>query len=158
VKLTLQKLSPDNLKNYDGVVFVSTTAYGPLPLPDAPGFFKWLKAGHAFIGLHAASDIHGWPEYTDMIGGEFLHHGKQVGVVCLNQDPANPATASLPKAWTIQQEEIYQFTNYTPAKVHDCWYWTSIRRPERTGTLAFPGAKITAKEKCFTHHWDIAKT
>jgi len=25
----------------------------------------------------------------------------------------------LPKVWTIQQEEIYQFKNYDPAKVHD---------------------------------------
>jgi type 1 glutamine amidotransferase len=37
----------------------------------------------------------------------------------LNQDPANPATAALPKAWTISQEEIYQFKNHDAAKVHD---------------------------------------
>jgi type 1 glutamine amidotransferase len=119
LKIALQKLSPENLKNYDGVVFVSTTGYAPLPLPDASGFFAWLKAGHAFIGLHAASDMHGWPAYTEMIGGEFAHHGAQTNVICLKQDKQHPATAALPDAWAISLEEIYQFKSYDPAKVHD---------------------------------------
>jgi uncharacterized protein len=118
LKTALQKLSPESLKNYDGVVFASTT--GDLPIPDPQGFLDWIKAGHAFIGIHAASDtFHGWPGYIDMLGGEFAHHGPQVSVECLNQDPQNPATAHLGKTWTIQQEEIYQFKNYDPAKVHD---------------------------------------
>jgi type 1 glutamine amidotransferase len=118
LKSALQKLSPESLKNYDGVVFASTT--GDLPIPDRQGFLDWIKAGHAFIGIHAASDtFHGWPGYIDMLGGEFQHHGRQVGVECLNQDPQNPATAHLGKSWTISQEEIYQFKNYDPAKVHD---------------------------------------
>lgn len=118
LKTALEKLSPDSLKNYDGVVFASTT--GDLPIPDKQGFLDWIKAGHAFIGIHAASDtFHGWPGYIDMLGGEFQRHGKQVGVECLNQDPQNPATASLPAKWDISQEEIYQFKNYDPSKVHD---------------------------------------
>lgn len=118
LKVALQKLSPASLKNYDGVVFASTT--GDLPIPDKQGFLDWIKAGHAFIGIHAAGDtFHGWPEFVAMLGGEFAHHGKQVEVECLNQDPTNPATAPLPPRWTISQEEIYQFKNYDPAKVHD---------------------------------------
>ena len=118
LKAELQKLSPDNLKNYDGVVFASTT--GDLPIPDPQGFLNWLKAGHAFIAIHAAADtFHGWPEFAAMLGGEFAHHGPQVSVECLNQDPKHPATATLPATWTIQEEEIYQFKNYDAAKVHD---------------------------------------
>ena len=118
LKAALQKLSPENLKNYDGVVFASTT--GDLPLPDKQGFLDWIRAGHAFIGIHAASDtFHGFPEFIAMLGGEFAHHGPQVSVECLNQDAANPATAHLGKAWTIQQEEIYQFKNYDATRVHD---------------------------------------
>lgn len=114
----LQKLSPENLKNYDAVVFVSTT--GELPIPDPQGFLDWIKAGHAFIGIHAASDtFHRWPGYLEMLGGEFDHHGQQLSVDCLNQDTNNPATASLPPVWTIAQEEVYQFKNYDPAKVHE---------------------------------------
>ena len=118
LKDALQKLSPDSLKNYDGVVFASTT--GNLPLPDPQGFLDWIKAGHAFIGLHAASDtFHAWPGYIDMLGGEFKHHGKQVGVECLNQDFSNPANAHLGKTWDISQEEIYQFKSYDATKVKD---------------------------------------
>ena len=118
LKAALQKLSPESLKNYDGVIFASTT--GDLPIPDKQGLLDWIKAGHAFIGIHAASDtFHGWPGYIEMLGGEFQHHGRQVSVDCINVDPSNPATAHLPKVWTIQQEEIYQFKNYDPAKVHD---------------------------------------
>jgi len=118
LKAALQKLSPESLKNYDAVVFVSTT--GDLPIPDPQGLLDWIKAGHAFIGIHAASDtFHHWPAYIEMLGGEFEHHGPQVGVDCLNQDPQHPATRSLGQTWTITQEEIYQFKNYSPTNVHD---------------------------------------
>ncbi|HZI31132.1 MAG TPA: ThuA domain-containing protein [Candidatus Binatia bacterium] len=118
LKAALQKLSPANLKKYDGVVFASTT--GNLPIPDPQGLLDWIKAGHAFIGIHAASDtFHDWPGYIEMLGGEFQHHGPQVSVECINEDPHNPACAHLGKTWTISQEEIYQFKNYDAAKVHD---------------------------------------
>ncbi len=118
LKAALQKLLPDSLKNYDAVLFLSTT--GDLPIPDPDGLLNWIKDGGAFIGMHAASDtFHHWPGYIDMLGGEFDHHGNQLSVDCLNQDTDHPATASLPKVWTITQEEVYQFKNYDPAKVHD---------------------------------------
>ncbi len=118
LKTALQKLSPGSLKDYDGVVFASTT--GDLPIPDPQGFLDWIKAGHAFIGIHAASDtFHNWPAFIEMLGGEFARHGKQVGVECLNDDPNSPSNAHLDKTWKIAQEEIYQFKNYDPAKVHE---------------------------------------
>ena len=100
-------------------MFVSTT--GDLPIPDKQGFLNWVRAGHAFIGIHAAADtFHGWPGYIDMLGGEFKHHGGQVSVDCINVDPANPAICNLPKVCgRFRREEIYQFKNYDPAKVHD---------------------------------------
>ncbi len=118
----LAKLTPAGLQGYDGVVFASTT--GDLPIPDKAGFLNWIKAGHAFIGLHSASDtFHHWPAYAEMLGGEFDHHGAQVGVELINADPQNPATAGLPKVWSITQEEIYQFKKtYDPAKVRELLY------------------------------------
>lgn len=132
----LQKLAPENLKKYDGVVFASTT--GDLPIPDPQALLEWIKAGHAFIGIHAASDtFHHWPGYIDMLGGEFDHHGAQLSVDCLNQNPQNPATAPLPKEWQITQEEVYQFKNYDPAKVHDLLILD--KKPERPFTAGhFP--------------------
>jgi len=111
----LKPLSPANLKNYDAVVFLSTT--GDLPLPDKQGFVDWIAAGHAFVGVHAAADtFHGFPAFIEMLGGEFARHGPQVTVDCINQDPAHAATKPLPAIWTVH-DEIYQMKNFERAKV-----------------------------------------
>jgi type 1 glutamine amidotransferase len=113
----LKPLAPANLKNYDGVIFASTT--GDLPLPDKQGFIDWVAAGHAFIGIHAATDtFHGFPPFIAMIGGEFKTHGPQVTVTALNRDPAHAATKSLPASWTVF-DEIYQLKNFERSKVRD---------------------------------------
>src|SRR5262249_45614501 len=118
LKQALLKLSPDSLKQYDGIIFASTS--GELPIPDRAGFLAWLRSGKAFIGLHAASDtFHGWPEFIEMIGGEFETHGAQVGVECQNLDPQHPANRAFGNTWTISREEIYQFKNYNATNVHE---------------------------------------
>lgn len=116
VEKVLLKLSPANLKNYDGVIFASTT--GDLPLPDKQGFIDWVNSGKAFIGVHSATDtFHGFRPYIDMIGGEFKTHGAQVEVECLNQDPAHAAAKDLPATWTVF-DEIYQMKSFEREKVH----------------------------------------
>ena len=112
-----QKMSADGLRAYDGVVFANTT--GDLPLPDRQAFLDWLRAGHAFAGMHAAADtFHGFPGYLQMLGGEFKTHGPQVGVTLLNADPGSPATAPLGSEFAVPTEEIYQFKNFEPDQVH----------------------------------------
>lgn len=118
----LQKLSPANLKNYDAVMFVSTT--GDLPLPDPQAFVDWVAAGKAFIGVHAAADtfhptgaFKGFPPYVAMLGGAFQTHGPQVTVECINQDAKHAACAHLPARWTVF-DEIYQFKEFTRSRVH----------------------------------------
>lgn len=67
------------LRNYDGIVFAHTS--GDLPLVSRQAFLDWIKAGHAFVGTHSATDtFKGFPEYIDMIGGQFESHGPQVKV------------------------------------------------------------------------------
>jgi type 1 glutamine amidotransferase len=123
IKESLAILSPENLKNQkiDGVIFANTT--GMLPLPDPEGFIKWIEAGHAFIGTHSASDtFHQFTPYIEMLGGEFQTHGAQVPADLTKGDPNHPATAGLPDQWNLLQEEMYQFKNHDPAKVHVLWY------------------------------------
>src|SRR5688500_14296518 len=97
----LGKLSPANLKNYDAVLFASTTG-DDFPLPDKQGFIDWIASGKAFIGVHAATDtFKTFPSYVSMIGGAFRTHGPQVTVECINQDPAHAACAGLPSRWTV---------------------------------------------------------
>lgn len=118
----LQKLSPANLKNYDAVLFASTT--GDLPLPDKQGFVDWIASGKGFIGVHAAADTFeksarfaGFPPYIEMLGGAFQTHGPQVAVDCINDDPSHAACKHLPKTWSLF-DEIYEFKEYNPSKVH----------------------------------------
>jgi len=111
-----EKLAPDNLKNYDGVVFANTT--GDLPLPDRDGFIKWIKSGKAFIGMHSASDtFHGYPPYIEMLGGEFQTHNAQAGVQCINMDPDHPATKHLGARYDVF-DEIYILKNFHRDQVH----------------------------------------
>jgi type 1 glutamine amidotransferase len=111
-----QKMSPKALEAYDGVIFANTT--GDLPLPDKDAFMDWIKGGKAFIGMHSATDtFHGYPPFIEMIGGEFLTHGAQAGVTCLNMDGHHPATAHLGAKYSVF-DEIYILKNFHREKVH----------------------------------------
>jgi type 1 glutamine amidotransferase len=111
-----EKMSPAALAKYDGVIFANTT--GDLPLPDSQAFLDWIKAGHAFIGMHAATDTFpGFQPFTEMIGGHFRTHGPQVEVEIINQDAECPACKHLPKTWTVF-DEIYQLKDFDRTKVH----------------------------------------
>ena len=130
----LKKLSADNLKNYDGLIFANTT--GDLPVPDPQAIVNFVKNGGAFIGMHSATDtFHGFKPFIDMIGGEFLSHGAQVGVECLNEDKKHPACAHLPTKWNVY-DEIYILKSFTRSSVH-CLL-TLDREPNKKTPGDFP--------------------
>jgi len=117
-----EKMTPAALKNYDGFIFANTT--GTLPLPDKTAFLNAIKSGKGFVGMHSASDtFHGADgvvdPYIEMLGGEFLTHGAQVGVECLVQDTKHPATKELGESYCVEKEEIYLFKNYAADRVHE---------------------------------------
>jgi type 1 glutamine amidotransferase len=100
-------ITPGGLAGFDGVVFVNTT--GDLGIPDLAGFLRWIAAGHAFAGMHAASDTyHDRPEYLDMLGNEFDQHGNQTEVVATVETPSNPAVVQLGSSYRVF-DEIYRF-------------------------------------------------
>jgi type 1 glutamine amidotransferase len=139
------KMTPDALKKYDAVVFANTT--GPLPLPDAHGFFDYIKAGHGFAAMHSGSDtLHGdnntVSPYVDMLGGEFLTHHSQSAIMPHLADTKSPALRGVVKmksaisptdieARNVQRQgsvtdgktwkvfdEIYLLKNNDPSRVH----------------------------------------
>jgi len=129
-----EKASAAGLARYQGVVFASTT--GDLPLPDRDALLAWIAAGHAFIGIHAATDtFHGFPAYLDMIGGEFEHHGPQAKVHVLVQDADHPATRGLEPAFDVF-DEVYQFKRFDPDRVHVLL--ALERNPETGAPGSFP--------------------
>jgi type 1 glutamine amidotransferase len=104
------KMNAAGLQDYDGVVFASTT--GDLPLPDRDAFLNWIRDGHAFIGIHSATDtFHGFEPFIEMIGGEFLAHGPQLKVTLNSEDTKHPATKDFNKTTEIF-DEIYTFKNF----------------------------------------------
>ncbi len=119
-RVLAEKMSPSALEAFDGVIFVNTT--GTLPIPDTDAFLKWLRDGHAFIGMHSATDtFHSTTDqpspYTEMINGEFLTHGDQAEVECLNASHGHPATAHLGDSITLF-DEIYILKNYRRDTTH----------------------------------------
>jgi len=102
-------LSAEALRDFDGVVFLSTT--GELPVPDLTAFLDWIKSGKAFIGFHAATDTFKSSDaYCDMIGGHFAGHpwgagGEHAFVV---HEPGHPVAAMFPERFRWK-DEIYQY-------------------------------------------------
>ena len=107
------KLTPENLKNLNVIVFYTT---GELPLSDAQkrALLDWVKSGKFFMGLHSATDtFYKWPEYGEMIGGYFNKHPwtENIDVTIKTEDRAHPVTRHLPEAWSMK-EEIYQIKDF----------------------------------------------
>ncbi len=112
------KISPENLKNLDVIVFYTT---GELPLSDAQkkALLDWIKSGKFFMGLHSATDtFYQWAEYGEMINGYFDGHPwtQDVEVTVKVDDRTHPVSRHLPESMTFK-EEIYQLKNFDPAKV-----------------------------------------
>jgi len=116
MRKALEKLSPQNLQQYDAVIFNNTT--GDLALPDRQAFLDWIKSGKGFIGIHAATDTyHGFKPYIEMIGGEFAGHGPQSTVEIINQDPQHAACKGISTPWVVH-DEIYLVKNFDRKQVH----------------------------------------
>jgi hypothetical protein len=110
------KLGPSGRDAYAGVLFAQTT--GDLPLPDPQGFVDWIAEGHAFVGIHSASDTFpGFAPFLDMLGGQFKRHGEQAKVSLLVKDASHASTRPIPQPLEVL-DEIYEFQRYDPARVH----------------------------------------
>jgi type 1 glutamine amidotransferase len=125
VKASLAKLSPENLRaqKIDGVIFANTT--GDLPLPDKEGFIQWIEDGHAFMGMHSASDtFHQFKGYGEMLQGEFKTHGEQVTADLVAGDISHPANAGIGSKWDIKQEEMYEMKegSHDRTKLRALWF------------------------------------
>ncbi|HEY0454750.1 MAG TPA: ThuA domain-containing protein, partial [Verrucomicrobiae bacterium] len=132
------------------VIFANTT--GDLPIPDRKAFIDWVHDGHAFIGMHSASDtLHhgkGDPAYIDMLGGEFQTHNEQVSVDAINRDTSHPATKHLGPTFTVF-DEIYIIIKYNPAKVHELLSLDAHPNSKKPGHYAISWCKDFGQGKVF---------
>ncbi len=145
-----EKMTPASLKQYDGVIFANTT--GDLPLPDKQAFLDWIKSGKAFIGMHSATDTFRGHQpldlYVEMIGGEFKHHGAQVEVECINQDPKHPACRDLSPTFNLK-DEIYLLNGFERSQVHGLLALDKHPNEKTPGDYPIAWCKMYGKGRVF---------
>lgn len=117
------EITPDRLKTIDVLVFYTT---GVLPIPGTTwtAIQDWVRSGKGgFVGLHSATDT-GWPyegprdSYTAFIGGKFAGHPWTQGTpVRLATHDSDHPTVSMWAPSVDYAEEIYQYSDYDPARV-----------------------------------------
>lgn len=124
---------PENLKQYDAIVFESTTNEPLKPKDGDPNaeanaklwkqsLLDFISSGKGFIGIHAATDAYWqgnqkWTEYQQMIGGSFNGHPWHEEVGVMNQDPNHPVNAAFEGKDFKVTDEIYQMQNYARDKM-----------------------------------------
>jgi type 1 glutamine amidotransferase len=100
--------TPENLKKYAAVVFLSTTG-DVLNDTQQAAFQQYIRSGGGFMGIHSATDTeYDWPWYGELVGAYFGSHPKQQEAVFNIIDADNIATRHLPKAWK-RFDELYNF-------------------------------------------------
>lgn len=130
-------ISSAGLKSFDAVVFYTTGdltergggdglfAGDGEPAMSETGVAElraWIEAGGGFLGFHPASDTFHGPgdtvsPYTDLLGGQFLGHGRQFEGHLRIVDPEHPTMARIPADWTVK-DEWYTFKNVREESMH----------------------------------------
>ncbi len=107
-----------NLKKYSVVVFNSTTG-NVLSEPQQIAFERYIQAGGAFLGIHAAADTeYDWAWYGKLVGGYFNGHpGKNVSNVqngkFIIKDRTHISTNFMPETLE-RKDEFYSYKNFNP--------------------------------------------
>lgn len=140
----LAQFEVENLKKFDAVCFLSTTLNVFAPHPNKfnamsekdkaaaleleaklkDNLMRYIKSGHGFVGIHAATDTcYEWPDYGQMMGGYFDGHPWGAGtMVSIKVEPGqekHPLVAMFEGQNVEFREEIYQFKEpYDSKSVH----------------------------------------
>lgn len=100
----------ENLKNYNAVVFLSTSG-DMLDSLQQRSFENYICTGGGYMGIHGASaGGYNWPWYGKLVGAIFNGHPVQQFATFKVIDRKNQATRHLPESWNIK-EELYNFKN-----------------------------------------------
>jgi cytochrome c len=104
----------DKLKNYNAVVFLSTTGDVLNPYQQNE-FMRFIQAGGGFVGIHAAADTeYDWWWYGKLLGAYFKSHPHQQKVNVLHQ-PVQEGWLKLnaPEPWQ-RFDELYNYKKISP--------------------------------------------
>jgi cytochrome c len=106
----------DSLKNYNAVIFLSTTQ-NVLNPDQQVAFERFIQAGGGFVGIHAAADTeYNWPWYNKLVGAYFLSHPNNPNVRKATIDvidTSHISTKGLPARWE-RNDEWYNYKSINP--------------------------------------------
>ncbi|QJW88525.1 carbohydrate-binding protein [Spirosoma taeanense] len=104
----------DSLRNYQAVVFLSTTGNVLNPVQQA-AFERYIQAGGGYMGIHAAADTeYDWPWYNKLVGAYFSSHPSNSNVRKATVDVTDKnhlSTAHLPDHWE-RTDEWYNYRSF----------------------------------------------
>ena len=96
--------TPENLKRYACVVFLSTTG-NVLDDAQQAAFEGYIRGGGGYAGIHAASDTEfEWPWYGKLVGAYFLTHPKIQPATIFVENRTHPSTRHLGDLWQRTDE------------------------------------------------------
>ncbi len=117
----LAHFAPERLAEYDAVCLNNTTHLqkGFVKPAIRQSLLDFVKNGGGLVAIHSATDG-GWPEYTDMIGGNFDGHPWGAGGTwsIANEDPDHPIVRDVygGKPFLLK-DELYQYKAFDRSKV-----------------------------------------
>ena len=109
--------TPENLKRYAAVVFLSTTG-DVLDAAQQKAFEDYVHAGGGFAGVHAAADTeYEWPWYGQLVGGWFRDHTRVIPNRVKVEDADDISMRGMPNPWP-HDDEWYAYRSNPRPNVH----------------------------------------
>ncbi len=106
-----------NLRNYDAVIFLSTTG-DVLNDAQQAAFENYIADGGGYMGVHSAADTeYDWKFYGNLVGAYFKGHPAIQEATIKVADKLHPATKGLPDRWT-RTDEWYDYRTNPRGDVH----------------------------------------
>jgi len=130
-----------NLNWFDAIVAVNTTGTWPLTDEQKKDFISAIHDdGKGFVGVHASLDANHngvWPEFTDMIGGEFANHPwLTFAAPVIIEDPTFPAMRQFASTHLVLYDEMYvpRSSTWSRDKVNVLMRMDETKLPAKTGS------------------------
>lgn len=105
--------SDDKLKQFDAVIFLSTTG-DVLNDDQQKAFEQFIKQGGGYMGIHAAADTeYDWPWYGKLVGAYFVSHPKITEASIIKVNNTHASCVHLPEHF-VRTDEWYNYKSINP--------------------------------------------
>lgn len=104
-------LSMATLREYDALMWISTTGKAPITEQQRDEVMRWSACGGGNLGIHAVLDSeYGWPEHAQLFGAQFDSHPHGAGAPparVVVEQPSDPTVAGWSDADSFPMRDEY---------------------------------------------------